>query len=180
MDVLTHLFLPIAVAYAVRPDLFPSPRYFAFAAFAVLPDFDKLLGIPGLLHSVFAVGGIGIVALLVERRLQNTATYATLATVFLASHLFLDFLDGGPVTVLYPIIKTGVGLEYSTQIVFGDATHDVTVQNPVPRVQVGETNASRKAYSLLNGYGFLSGIAFLIVYLGSGPRTHSNGDESDS
>jgi len=175
MDVLTHLFLPIAVVYAVRPDCFPSPWYFALALFAILPDFDKLLGIPGLLHSVFAVAGIGIVALVVERRLQNTTTYAALITVLLASRLFLDFLDGGPVTVLYPIIKAGVGLEYPTQIVFGDATHDVTVQNPVPRVQVGETNASRDAYSLLNGYGFLSALAFLIVYLGSGSRTHSEG-----
>jgi hypothetical protein len=50
---------PITVAYAVQPDLFPSPWYFALAVFAVLPDFDKLLGTPGLLHSIFAVGAIG-------------------------------------------------------------------------------------------------------------------------
>lgn len=50
MDILAHLFLPITVAYTVRPDLFPSPWYFDLTIFAVLPDFDKLLGIPGLLH----------------------------------------------------------------------------------------------------------------------------------
>jgi len=166
MDVLTHLFLPITVAYAVRPDLFPSPWYFALAVFAVLPDFDKLLGTPGLLHSVFAVGAIGLGAGLLERRLSGAKTYATVATIFLASHLLLDFLDGGPVTILYPLIETGVGLEYPTQIVFGDTVQDVGVRNPLPRVHINPTNSSREAYSLVNGYGILSALVFVTVYLG--------------
>jgi hypothetical protein len=170
MDVLTHLFLPITVAYAVRPDLFPSPWYFALAVFAVLSDFDKLLGIPGLLHSVFAVGAIGLGVGLFERRFSGTTTYATVATVFLASHLLLDLLDGGPVTFLYPLIETGVGLEYPTQIVFGDAVQDVAVRNPLPRVHVNTANTSREAYSLVNGYGILSALVFVTVYLGVEPR----------
>ena len=167
MDVLTHLFLPITIVYAVRPDLFPSPRYFALAGFAVLPDFDKVLVIPGLLHSIFVVGGIGVVLTVSERRLYDTETYATIATLLLASHLLLDFLDGGPVTLFYPFIKTGVGLEYQTQIVFGDAVHDIAVHDPIPQIQAGTTNASREAYSLVNGYGVLSAFAFLSVYLGN-------------
>jgi len=167
MDVLTHLFLPITIVYAVRPDLFPSPWYFALAGFAVLPDFTKLLGIPGILNSVFVVGGIGIVLTVSERRLYDTVTYATIATLLLASHLLLDFLDGGPVMLFYPFIKTGVGLEYPTQIVFGDAVHDIAVHDPIPRIQTGTTNASREAYSLVNGYGVLSALALLTVYLGN-------------
>jgi len=170
MDVLTHLFLPITVAYAVRPCLFPSPWYFALAMFAVLPDFDKLLGIPGLLHSVFAVGAIGLGFGLLERRLSGATTYATVATVFLASHRLLDLLDGGPVTFLYPLIETGVGLEYPTQIVFGDTIQDVAVRNPLPRVHADATNSNREAYSLVNGYGILSIFVFITVYLGREPR----------
>lgn len=167
MDVLTHLFLPITIAYAIRPDLFPSPWYFALAGFAVLPDFTKLLGIPGILNSVFVVVGIGIVLTFSERRLYDTVTYATIATLLLTSHLLLDFLDGGPVMLFYPFIKTGVGLEYPTQIVFDDSIHSVRVRDPLPRIQVGTTSPSREAYSLINGYGVLSALAFLIVYLGN-------------
>lgn len=173
MDVLTHLFLPIAIAYAVRPDLFPSPWYFTLAGFAVLPDFDKFLGIPGLLHSVFAVGAIGFGVALLERRITGTMTYATVATVFLVSHLLLDFLDGGPVTFLYPIIETGVGLTYPTEIVFSDTVQDVAVRNPLPRVRTNPTNSSREAYSLVNGCGVLSILVFVTVYLGIGPRRTS-------
>lgn len=167
MDILTHLFLPITIIYAVRPNLFPSPWYFALAGFGVLPDFDKVLGTPGLLHSVFVVGGIGIVLTVSERRLYDTETYATIATLLLASHLLLDFLDGGPVTLFNPFIKTGVGLEYQTQIVFGDAVHDIAIHDPIPRIKAGTTNTSREAYSLVNGYGVLSALAFLTVYLGN-------------
>ena len=173
MDVLTHLFLPITVAYAVRPDLFPSPWHFALAVFAVLPDFDKLLGTPGLLHSIFAVGAIGFGGALLERHFSGTKTYTTVATLFLASHLLLDFLDGGPVTFLYPLIETGVGLEYPTQIVFGDTVRDVAVRNPLPHVHAGATNSSREAYSLVNGYGILSALVFVTVYLGVEPRRTS-------
>ena len=173
MDVLTHLFLPIAVAFAIQPDLFPSPRYFALAVFAILPDFDKLLGIPGLLHSVFVVGVIGLVAFILERRFAGTRSYAAVTTIFLASHLLLDFLDGGPVTFLYPLVETGVGLEYPSQIVFGDAVQNVTVRNPLPRVQVDATNSNRTAYSLVNGYGILSALVFVTVYLGLEPRRTS-------
>ena len=175
MDVLTHLFLPITIAYAIRPDLFPSPWYFALAGFAVLPDFDKVLGISGLLHSIFVVGGIGIALTISERRLSDTETYATIATLLLASHLLLDFLDGGPVTLFYPFIKTGVGLEYPTKIVFGDAVHDVTIRNPIPQIQAGTTDVSREAYPLVNGYGVLSVFAFLTVYLGNEIQRRNEG-----
>jgi hypothetical protein len=95
------------------------------------------------------------------------------ATLSLASHLLLDFLDGGPVTFLYPLIETGVGLEYPTQIVFGDTIQDVAVRNPLPRVHAGATNSSREAYSLMNGHELLSSVVFVTVYLGLEPRRTS-------
>lgn len=170
MDVLTHLFLPITVVYAVWPDLFPSPWYFALAVFAVLPDFDKVLGIPGLLHSIFAVGAIGLCVGFVERRISSTTTYTIVATLLLISHLLLDFLDGGPVTFLYPLIETGVGLKYPTEIVFGNTVQDVAVHNPLPRIHANPTNSSRETYPLVNGYGVLSILVFVTVYLGVEPR----------
>jgi membrane-bound metal-dependent hydrolase YbcI (DUF457 family) len=177
MDVLTHLFLPIAVAYAIRPDLFPAPRYLALAVFAVLPDLDKALGTPGMLHSLLGVCIVGVGAVLVERGVRNSTLYATLAVGLFASHLLLDFLDGGPVTLLYPVIKTGVGLDYPTNIVFGSSVTDVAVQDPLPRVQAGAANPEREVYPLLNGYGFLSALVFVIVYVGAESRAGSRGEQ---
>jgi hypothetical protein len=177
MDVLTHLFLPIAVAYAIRLDLFPAPRYLALAVFAVLPDFDKVLGTPGMLHSLLGVRIVGVGAVLVERQLRNSSIYATLAVGLFASHLLLDFLDGGPVTLLYSVIKTGVGLDYPTTIVFGTGVTDVAVQNPLPRVQAEAANPEREVYPLLNGYGVVSALVFVIVYVGFESRAGSGGDQ---
>lgn len=49
---------------------------------------------------------------------------------------------------------------------FGDTVPDVGVRNPLPRVNVNPTNSSREAYSLVNGYGILSALVFVTVYLG--------------
>lgn len=62
---------------------------------AILPDFDKFLGRPGLLHSLLTTAPIGIYLL---ARHQDAWTHGSLATFFLFSHLALDRLDGGPVT----------------------------------------------------------------------------------
>lgn len=104
--------------------------------------------------------------------------YSTIAVLLLASHLLLDFLDDGPVTLLYPLIETGVGLESQTRVVFGDAVQDAAVHDPLPRVQIGSTNLSRKSYPLLNGYGILSILAFLSIYVGVEFSTQ-NGDDPD-
>lgn len=107
MDGLTHLFIPITVAYVLRPDLFPSAGYLGLAVFGVLPDVDKVLGMQGALHAVLPLAVLGALLLVMERRLRGEMTYATLVTLLLASHLILD---GGPVLLLYPFVDAGFGL----------------------------------------------------------------------
>ncbi|HET7323898.1 MAG TPA: hypothetical protein VFJ06_06170 [Halococcus sp.] len=52
MDALTHLFLPLTVAYILFPDRFADPRAFALGVFGLLPDADKYFGIQGVFHSL--------------------------------------------------------------------------------------------------------------------------------
>lgn len=163
MDLLTHLFLPITVAYVLWPELFPSPWYLALAGFAVLPDADKLLGLQGALHSVVTLGILAGIMVAVERRYRGATTYAALATLLLGSHLFLDILDGGPVTLLYPLVDAGVGLEYPTQLILGDGTVPAGIRDPLPTVRIDAPSRSRRAYPLFTGYGVLSAVTFAVV-----------------
>lgn len=168
MDGLTHLLVPLAVAYAVRPELFESPWHLSIGVFGVVPDFDKFLGMQGVMHSPIVLGVIGLALLGVSRRLRGERTYALLATVLLFSHLVLDFIDGGPVLLFYPFVETGFGLLYSSEIVFGEAVWEVAVRDLWPSLRVGGMPDQGPAtYGLVNGTGVLSLLAFLAIYLGS-------------
>jgi len=57
----------------------------------------------------------------------------------LVSHLLLDFLDGGPVKFLYPLVETGAGMKYPTEIVFGGIVQNDAVRNPLPGIRVNPT-----------------------------------------
>lgn len=167
MDALTHLFLPITVAYAVRPDLFTDKRTLALAVFAVLPDADKVFHMSGAFHSILTLGMFGGGLLVVEQRLRGRRTYASLAVLLMFSHLLLDLIDGGPVTLLYPLVDLGVGLTYESTVSFGDAIHQVTLSDLVPSIRTGNPNVDRRSYPFLKGYGVLSALVFLTVYVGS-------------
>lgn len=95
-DLLTHLFLPLTVAYVLRPDLFESPAYLGLTGFAILSDFDKFLGIPGLLHSLVTLVPVAAVILGLERWWRTELEYTPVPVAFLCSHLVLDFLDRVP------------------------------------------------------------------------------------
>lgn len=165
MDLLTHLFLPITVAYVLRPDLFPSPVYLSTAFFAVFPDVDKLFGLQGVLHSAIVLGILSGLGILVERWYRSEVRYSGLVAVLLFSHLFLDVLDGGPVTVLYPLSNVGIGLHYPTELVLGGDIESSAVRKPVPEVKVATPNRGPTTYPLVNGYGVLSGVVFLVLCL---------------
>ena len=66
MDLLTHLFLPLTVAYVLRRELFDHPATLGLAGFSVLSDFDKFLGHQGLLHSLVTIVPVCLVVLAVE------------------------------------------------------------------------------------------------------------------
>lgn len=166
MDVLTHLFLPLTAAYALRPDLFSTPRSLTIAVFAVVSDFDKFFGAPGLFHSLLVTIPVSVVIVFVGRRYRTLHGYAVLGVLLLHSHLLLDLLDGGPVTLLYPVIREGVGLTYPTRLIFGEGPLGVVVQHPLPAIRVDPTAQGRTTYPPIDGYGVLSALLFLTVYGG--------------
>lgn len=168
MDLLTHLFLPVGIAYALRPDLFPAPRYLLLGVCGVVPDADKLVGLQGVLHSAVTLGVISVGLALIEERLRGRRTYALLAAALLFSHLLLDILDGGPVPLLAPFIDVGIGLSYPAELVIGERVTSTTVQNPLPSLNTHSPSRTRTTYPILSGYGVLSMLVFVVLYVGNG------------
>lgn len=171
MDALTHLFLPLAVLYAARPAWFRSPAWFAVAAFGLLPDFDKFLGAPGLLHSLTAVVPLSVVMLAADRVVPDRlaagrANVGRVAAGLVWSHLLLDVFDGGPVPVLYPFVEWGLGLRYPARVAFGVEPLGIAVRGPVVALRTVAPRPGFHAYGFLNGFGVASAVAFAAVYVG--------------
>lgn len=168
MDPLAHVFLPLLVAYAIRPALFDRPWTFGVAGFGLLPDADKFLGLQGLGHSLVAVVPLSVLLLAAGRALDRdlAETYALLAVAFLASHLLLDAVDGGPVPLLYPLVRTGAGLTYPATLSFGEGVLGVAVHGPVVAVRTSAPSAGYGTFGFVDGSGVASALAFAAAYVG--------------
>lgn len=169
MDLLTHLCLPLAVAYAVRPDLFPTRWHLAIGAAGIVPDLDKLINAPGLFHSLLVTAPLSL-AILAVGAARDAREYALLGVGLLHSHLLLDIVDGGPVPLFSPLVREGIGFRYPAQLLVGRGPLGVTVVDPLPVVRVTTTNPQRVAYSPLNGVGVLSVLVFLAIHAGVDDR----------
>ncbi|WP_276300066.1 metal-dependent hydrolase [Halorussus lipolyticus] len=181
MDVLTHLFLPLTVAFAVRPEWFDSPAWLALGVFGLFSDFDKFVGAPGLLHSLvgvvpmsLALVGLGRV---LDRRgwIDDATTAGRLAAGFVWSHLLLDVIDGGPVPLLAPLFRTGLGLEYPARVVFGAEPLGLAVSGPLVALRIVAPRPGFNAYGFINGFGIASVLTFAAIYLGRRSRASDNG-----
>jgi membrane-bound metal-dependent hydrolase YbcI (DUF457 family) len=166
MDFLTHLFLPLTVAYVLRRELFVSPAYLLLAGFGLLSDFDKFLGYPGLLHSLITLVPISLCLLLGEKWLREKLVLSPLIVAFIFSHLLLDFIGGGPVPLLYPVIDGGVGLQYPVQTVFGEGFFGLSFRGQLLAVRTTAPRPGFNTYGFIKGYGVASTISFVILYLG--------------
>lgn len=171
MDALTHVFLPLTVAYVLRHELFASPNHLLLAGFGLLSDFDKFLGMPGLLHSLVTLVPISLGILAVERWYRGEFLLAPLVVAFIASHLVLDFIDGGPVPLLFPFVEPGIGLQYPARTVFGAAPLGVAVEGPIAAIRVATPRPGFNAYGLVKGAGIASLLAFVMIYTGWDPRS---------
>ncbi len=165
MDLLTHLFLPLTVAYVLWPERFRHPEYAALAAFGIGPDVDKFLGTPGLLHSLVTLVPIVCLLVAVELTWRRAATLSGIVAAFLASHLVLDVLAGGRVPLLYPFVETGVGMAYPIVVEFG-AGAGVAFQGSPAGIEAASPRPDRTTYRLINGYGITSLLVFLVVVIG--------------
>lgn len=166
MDALTHVFLPLTAVYVLWPEAFGSPTRFTLAGFGLLPDADKLLGHPGLLHSLVTLGPLVAGLVVVERRLTGSSTVSLLAAAFLGSHLVLDVLDGGPVPLLFPVVEHGVGLRFPARAVFGEGLLGMTVRGPLVADRTTAPRTGFHSYGFLTGFGVASALLFTTVYLG--------------
>lgn len=166
MDALTHVFLPLLVAYVLRQELFDSPELLLLGGFGLLPDFDKFLGVPGLLHSLVTLVPISLAVLAAERWYRGEFAYGPVIVALIGSHLVLDFVDGGPVPLLFPFVESGVGLQYPARTVFGQGPLGIAIEGPVATVRVAAPRPGFNAYGFIRGAGVASLLAFLAVYVG--------------
>lgn len=164
MDPLTHVFLPLLVAYAARPDLFGDRRALAVAGVGLLPDADKFVGAQGLLHSLVPLVPLIAATAAAERRLAGRYRYTALAAAFLASHLLLDLLDGGPTPLLYPFVTSGVGLVFPATVTFGQGPLGVVVDGPLVALRPATPRTGYQSFGFVNGFGAASALAFLAAY----------------
>lgn len=168
-DFLTHLFLPLTAAYVLRRELFPAHRYLALGGFGLLSDFDKFLGMPGLLHSLVTLIPIVVLVFVIEFYWWDRFTYASMIAGLILSHPILDFIDGGPVPLLFPIYTTGIGLEYPVRTVFGEGLLGVTFHGPLVTLRTTAPRPGFNTYGFIDGAGVASLLVFVIIYLWADP-----------
>lgn len=166
-DFLTHLFLPLTAVYVLRPDLFPTPAYLGLGAFGLLADLDKFLGHPGLTHSLVTLVPLCAAVLGVERWWRGESTYGPVVVALVLSHLLLDFLDGGPVPLLFPVVETGIGLEYPVRTVFGRGPVGLTFEGPLVRLRTSVPAGGFNTYGFIQGLGVANAALFATVYVGT-------------
>lgn len=175
MDFLTHIFLPLTVAYVLRRELFETPVRLSLAGFGLLSDFNKFLDQPGLMHSFVTLTPICLTLLAGERWLRGRVVLTPLIVAFVLSHLLLDFIDGGPVWPLLPLVDTGIGLQYPVWTVFGGGPIGLIFQGPIVALKIGMARPSgSNSYGFINGFGIASLLTFFVVYVGLSQQEKNN------
>ncbi len=162
MDVLTHIFLPLAALYVIKRELFNPRLHFLLALFALAPDLDKLVGMPGLLHSLVTLAPLIFAILLFELYARGSVVYSKVVAFFISSHLALDVLDAGVVPFFYPFIKVGIGLKFPIKVVFHNYSFSL-LDAPV-QVLYAEPKIGFFTYDLISGFGVASLILFTLIY----------------
>jgi hypothetical protein len=174
MDPLTHVFLPLLVAYVIRPNLFRQPQYITLAGLGLLADLDKLIGRPGLLHSLLTLIPICLLLIAVERLIREEIHYSKFALLFTLSHLPLDIIEGVTVPLLFPLLTTGVGLGYPMEVVFGTGPLGFRFQGPPVALEIGELRTGHSAspdvetntFGFINRFGVASALAWIVAFVG--------------
>lgn len=167
MDALTHLCLPITLAYVLRREFFASPWRLGLAPFALLSDFDKFLGHPGLLHSLVTLVPLCLALLAAEYAVRRRLVVTPLVVALVGSHLLLDFVGGGPVPLLFPLVETGLGLQYPVRTVFGEGLLGVRFEGPLVTLRTVAPRSGFNTYGFITGAGVTSALFALAAIGGS-------------
>lgn len=163
MDALTHIFLPLTAVYVLFPEVFQRRRHLTIGGLGLLPDCDKFLGIPGLLHSLASIVPLCVLLLVLERRITGSWTYSPIAVLFILSHLLLDLLDGGPVPSLFPFVMSGLGFHYPIEVFFGEGLLGITFQGPIITLTTARPRPGYNTYGFITSFGVTSLLLFFIV-----------------
>lgn len=165
--------------YVLRPDLFESRLAFGLAGFAVFPDIDKLVSIPGGFHSLLTLIPVAAAVVAVEWGYRGELRVAPVAVALLYSHIALDVVDGNLVPLLTPVFEWGVGFRYPSEFVFG-GTWPITVRGEIISVIVtvqqggGGGGSGIATYQFLGKYGVISAafLALIASPIARRPESH--------
>lgn len=160
LDVLTHVFLPLTVVYVLQKDF--KIWYFPMALFALLPDFDVLIGVHrGLFHSLLFLLPLASAMLGSEYLFKRRLKLSVLAAGFMFSHIALDFLGGG-VPFLYPLVEKGVGLAFPFILRFGQS---VSIVDLTPKIVYSAPETVCGEIDAFSEYGIAIAAVFIIICL---------------
>jgi hypothetical protein len=116
-----------------------------------------------VLRSAITLGVVAGVVFALKRRYRGRATYALLMIAFLYSRLLLDFLDGGPLSLLYPLVNVGIGLYHPTELIVRETAGTTGVSEPPPTVGVSSPSRDQITYLLVTGCGVFAGLLFFVL-----------------
>ena len=91
----------------------------------------------------------------------------------------LDFVGGGLVPLLFPVVKTGIGLEYPVRTVFGQGLIGLRLEGPLVALRTTAPRPGYNTYGFVKGAGVASMLLFGLIYVTdrwkarSGTRTSS-------
>ena len=165
-DFLTHLFLPLTLAYVLFPDVFRSREYLLLGGFGLLSDFDKFLGYPGLLHSLLTLVPLVVALLAIERWWRGRFALSPIVGGLILSHLVLDIVDGGPVPLLYPLTDSGIGLRYPATVAFGVDPVGIAINGPLVTLVTSTPRSGFNEYGFIDGVGVANALLFACVVIG--------------
>jgi len=162
MDILTHIFIPLTIIYFLEKELFNHYYIFALALFGLLPDFDKALGAPGVLHSIITLTLLLTPLFMIEKFTKGSKIYTSIIAFFIFSHLILDILDVSPIFPLYPFINKGLIVEFPLSISF----NNLSFIGPIIQITYVELKTGFNTYEgVISGFGIISMLLFISLFM---------------
>ena len=161
MDILTHIFIPLTIIYFFKKEL--NPYYtFTLALLTLLPDLDKVIGLPGILHSIITLTIIISPLLIIEKITRKSWAYTSIIAFFIFSHLLLDLLDTSPIFPLYPLIDTGLIIEFPMKVSFNNPGF-LFIGPPIKILYTKLETGFNTYTGVISGFGIASMLLFITL-----------------
>lgn len=161
MDILAHVFIPLTMVYFLKKKL--NPYYIFMLAFlGLLPDLDKVIGLPGILHSMITLTIIILPFLIIEKFTKKSWTYTSIIAFFIFSHLLLDLLDSSPIFPFYPLTNIGLIIEFPMKISFTNSSFSFI--GPPLQITYIKLETGLNTYGgIISGFGVTSMLLFVTL-----------------